>query len=160
MSNTAVYPGSFDPLTLGHIDIINRSSKFFDNLIVSVLVNPSKSHLFSESERVQIISNEFKNNPKITVNSFSGLLVDHLNTLNSKIIIRGLRAISDYDYETQMALTNKSLNQDIETFFMAASAKYSYISSSMVKQVAKLNGNVSEAVSKNVENLLKERFSN
>ncbi|WP_392486444.1 pantetheine-phosphate adenylyltransferase [Haloimpatiens sp. FM7315] len=138
--NKAVYPGSFDPITNGHLDIIKRASKIFDEVIVVVLVNPSKKGMFEINERVLMIEKCIKEFPKVKVECFNGLLVNFMKKNNSKVIIKGLRAVSDFEYEFQMALMNNKLNPDIETFFMMTNAKYSYLSSSSVKQVAMFGG--------------------
>lgn len=143
----AVFPGSFDPLTNGHLDIIKRSLAIFDQVIVGVLSNPSKKVLFSAEERVALISKQFaKYGPRVRVISFSGLLVDFVASTDSRVVIRGLRAISDFDYETQMALVNRKLSDRVETFFLPAREEHSYISSTVVKQVAMLGGDVSNMV--------------
>ncbi len=145
--STAVFPGSFDPLTNGHVDIIERSVEIFDTVIVGVLNNPSKSALFTPEERVSLISKQFKRlGGRVLVASFSGLLVEFVRSEHSRVIIRGLRAISDFDYEAQMALINRKLSPEIETFFLTAREEHSYISSSVVRQVAMLGGDVSEMV--------------
>lgn len=136
----AVYPGSFDPITNGHLDIIRRSAKIFDKLIVGVLVNVDKKGLFDYDERVELIKRVTKDIKNVEVISFEGLLIDCLKENNANIIIKGLRAISDFEYEFQMALMNNKLDSNIETLFMMTSANYSYLSSSAVKQVAKFGG--------------------
>ena len=138
----AIYPGSFDPITNGHLDIITRGSKIFDKLIVGVLVNIDKKGLFKIDERVQLIKKVTKNLPNVEVISFNGLLVDLAREYNAKVILKGLRAVSDFEYEFQMALMNKQLNSNVETLFMMTSSEYSYLSSSSVKQVAKFGGNI------------------
>lgn len=140
--NIAVYPGSFDPITKGHLDIITRGSKIYDKLIVAVLVNVDKKCLFNIEERVELIKKVTKNLKNVEVLSFEGLLVDFAKMHNSKVILKGLRTISDFEYEFQMALMNSKLNPDIETVFMMTSSAYSYVSSSSVKQVAKFGGNI------------------
>lgn len=136
----AVYPGSFDPITNGHLDIIKRSSKIFDQVIVAVLVNPNKEGLFTPDERVKMIEKVVSKLKNVKVVSFNGLLVDFMEEVNSNIIIKGLRAVSDFEYEFQMALMNNKLNPNVETVFMSTNAKYSYLSSSAVKQVARFDG--------------------
>lgn len=136
----AVYPGSFDPVTCGHLDIIKRSCELFDKVIVAVLNNTQKSPLFSVDERVELIKKCTKDIPNCEVKSFSGLLVDFVHQSGANIVIRGLRAISDFEYEFQMALMNHKLSRDIETLFMMTSAKYQYLSSSIVKEVARHGG--------------------
>ena len=142
----AVYPGSFDPVTNGHLDIIKRSAAVFDKVIVGVLDNMSKKPLFSPEERVNMIKRVTKGIDNVEAYSFSGLLVDFMKQFDSAVIIKGLRTFSDFEYEFQMALLNKSLNPNVETFFMMTDSKYSYISSSMVKEVVRLGGGIDEFV--------------
>jgi pantetheine-phosphate adenylyltransferase len=144
---TAVFPGSFDPFTNGHADIVERSLEIFDRIIVGVLHNPSKNHLFTQEERVALISKQFaRYRGRVSVVSFSGLLVEFVESTKSRVVIRGLRAVSDYDYEAQMALVNRRLSPRIETLFLTAREEHSYISSTVVKQVALLGGDVSDMV--------------
>lgn len=157
----AVFPGSFDPLTNGHIDIITRSLKIFPNLHVAVLSNPEKQTLFSLEERVELIREAcsiFKDSVKVS--SFSGLLIDYVQAIKGQVIIRGLRAISDYDYEAQMALVNRNLCEEIETLFLITSEENAYVSSSIVRQVAMFGGDVGRFVPKTIEKALKEKFLN
>jgi pantetheine-phosphate adenylyltransferase len=142
----AVYPGSFDPITNGHLDIINRSSKVFDEVIVAVLINPQKKELFDIEERVKLIKNVVKDIPNVKVESFSGLLINFMSKKKSKVIIKGLRAVSDFEYEFQMSLMNSKLDPNIETVFMMASAGNSFLSSSSVKQVAMFGGCIRDLV--------------
>jgi pantetheine-phosphate adenylyltransferase len=144
--NTVVYPGSFDPITNGHYDIIKRSANAFEKVIVAVLVNPDKTSLFTAEERVAQIKKVTKGFGNVEVCSFSGLLIDFVNQNNSKIIIKGLRTLSDFEYEFQMALMNKQLDPSIETVFMMTSAKNSFLSSSSVKQVASFGGSIKDLV--------------
>jgi pantetheine-phosphate adenylyltransferase len=154
----AVFPGSFDPLTNGHVDIIERSLAIFDRVVVGVLKNPSKSALFSESERVAIIESQFaRQKGRISVVSFSGLLVEFVRSVKSRVVIRGLRAISDFDYEAQMSLINRKLDPEIETLFLTAREEHSYISSTIAKQVALLGGDVSDMVPPVVERALAKK---
>jgi pantetheine-phosphate adenylyltransferase len=154
----AVYPGSFDPVTNGHIDIVNRSLKILDKVYVAVIKNPEKKPIFSLEERVQMLKDSFKGNDSVIVESFDGLLVDYAKKKKVDVIIRGLRAVSDFDYEFQMALTNLKMCPDIETVFIMTDYKYSYLSSSLVKQIARLGGDVGSFVPENVKNkLLKGR---
>ena len=137
----AIYPGSFDPITCGHLDIIKRSCKVFDKVIVAVLNNGSKKPMFSVSERMQLINRCIKDLPNCEVDSFDGLLMDYAKKKNLDTVIRGLRAISDFEYEFQMALLNKKLNPDIETMFMVTNLNCLYISSSVVKEICLYGGN-------------------
>lgn len=138
--NVAVFSGSFDPITNGHLDIINRASKVFDEVRVAVLINPEKNSLFNIEERVEMIERVTKEYSNVKVDSFSGLLVNYMREKNIKIIIKGLRTVSDFEYEYQMSLMNHKLDPTIETIFMMTDAKYSYLSSSSVKQVAMFKG--------------------
>lgn len=140
MKRIAVYPGSFDPVTNGHIDIIRRSSRTFDKVYVAVLVNSSKKPLFSIEQRMEWIRKVTQGLDNVEVDTFSGLLVDYMREKGAGIIIKGLRAVSDFEYEFQMALMNHKLSKDIETLFMMTSAKYQYLSSSIVKEVARHGG--------------------
>jgi len=141
-NNIAVYPGSFDPITNGHLDIIKRGAKVYDKLIVAVLLNIEKKCIFSLEERVELIKRVTANLENVEVISFEGLLVDFVKNNNSNVIIKGLRTVADFEYEFQMALMNSKLNPDIETVFMMTSSSYSYVSSSAVKQVAKFGGSL------------------
>jgi pantetheine-phosphate adenylyltransferase, bacterial len=141
-----VYPGSFDPVTNGHLDIIERSAKVFDEIIVAVLVNPDKKGLFNIEERVELIERIIKHIPNVKVQCFSGLLINFMKQQNAKVIIKGLRAVSDFEYEFQMSLMNKKLDPDIETTFMMATSKNSFLSSSSVKQVAMFGGCIKDLV--------------
>jgi pantetheine-phosphate adenylyltransferase len=147
MEKVAVYPGSFDPITLGHLDIIERSAKIYDKLIVGVLENPEKKNtLFSSSERVKLITKVVSHLKNVEVECFSGLTINYLHEMNANIIIRGLRALSDFEYEFQMASINSKLDPSIETLFMMTNSKYSYLSSSGVKQVAMYGGCIKDLV--------------
>ncbi|SHJ95467.1 pantetheine-phosphate adenylyltransferase [Paramaledivibacter caminithermalis] len=136
----AVYPGSFDPITNGHLDVIKRSAKIFDKVIVAVLNNPNKNPMFSLEERVELIKYATADVENVEIHCFSGLLVDYVKEKKIDVIIKGLRAVSDFEYEFQMALMNKKLDEDVETLFMTTSSKYSYLSSSIVKEVFKFGG--------------------
>jgi len=138
----AVYPGSFDPITRGHVDIINRAKRFFDKFTIAVAVNPRKRPFFSVEERVEMIKEVFADDPKIEVEAFKGLLVDYLAKKKAKIIIRGLRALSDFEYEFQMALTNRKLYADAETFFLMTSEPFVCLSAAMVKELARFGGDI------------------
>lgn len=154
----AVYPGSFDPLTNGHIDIIKRVANLYDQVNVAVLINTNKKELFSLEERVALIEEELKDMTNIKVDSFQGLLVDYCKANEIGVIIRGLRAVSDYEYEMQIAQMNRSLDQDVETMFLMTNTQYSFLSSSIVKEVAKFGGNIDDSVPKSVAEKLKEKY--
>ena len=156
--NIAVYPGSFDPITNGHLDIITRGSKIYDKLIVAVLINLDKKSLFSIEERVNLIKKVTKDLKNVEVLSFEGLLVDFAKMNNSKVILKGLRTVADFEYEFQMALMNSKLASDIETVFMMTSSAYSYVSSSSVKQVAKFGGSIEGLVPKELIKEIKNKF--
>jgi pantetheine-phosphate adenylyltransferase len=157
MSTLAVYPGSFDPLTNGHVDIIERGARLFDRIIVAILVNAEKSPLFSMAERVDIARAVFKNHPNVEVDTFDGLLVEYVARRQANVIVRGLRAVSDFEYEFQMALMNRELASTIETVFMMPAVKYSYISSRLIKEVFALGGKVHGLVPDMVEARLREK---
>ncbi|MBD5556609.1 MAG: pantetheine-phosphate adenylyltransferase [Roseburia sp.] len=142
----AIYPGSFDPLTLGHIDMIERSSKIVDELVIGVLHNSAKNSLFSLDERVSMIEEMTKSIPNVTVGSFDGLLVDYMKEIDATIIIRGLRAVTDFEYELQIAQTNHVENPDVETVFLTTNLQYSYLSSTIVKEFASYGGDISKFV--------------
>ncbi|MBQ7446939.1 MAG: pantetheine-phosphate adenylyltransferase [Eubacterium sp.] len=142
----AIYPGSFDPLTLGHIDIIERSSRLVDELIVAVLINSAKNSLFSINERVSMIKEAICDIPNVSVESFDGLTVDFAREREANMIVRGLRAVTDFEYELQIAQTNHIMNTDVDTIFLTTSLKYSYLSSTIVKEVASYGGDISKFV--------------
>lgn len=142
----AIYPGSFDPITLGHLDIIERGCRLFEHVIVAVLQNPNKSPLFTVEERIKLIQTSLPHVPNVSVTSFGGLTVNFAHQQASQVILRGLRVLSDFEMELQMALTNKTLAEDIETVFLAASNEYSFLSSSVVKEVARFGGSVNHLV--------------
>ena len=142
MAKIAVYPGSFDPITNGHIDVIKRASKVFDHLIVAVLVNDSKKSMFTLDERLDILKHSIDNLDNVSFDSFSGLLVDYCKEKQLSAIVRGLRAISDFEFELQMAQMNRQLYDETETVFFTTSEQYSYLSSSLVKEVAKFGGKI------------------
>jgi pantetheine-phosphate adenylyltransferase len=158
MEQRAIYPGSFDPITNGHVDIIQRGAKLFPHIIVAVLENPKKAPLFPIEERIQMIQEIFKNQPQIEVRGFHGLLVEFAKEHDARIVIRGLRAVSDFEYEFQMALMNQKLNPGIETFFMMPSTKYTFLSSNLVKEVFALGGCIRDLVHPVVEQKLREKF--
>jgi pantetheine-phosphate adenylyltransferase len=154
----AVFPGSFDPITNGHLDIIARSLTVFDAVTVAILVNPEKQPLFTVEERVEIIGETHQGDPRVKVETFTGLLVDYAERAGATVIVRGLRAISDFEYEFQMALMNRHLNSRIETVFMMPAERYSYLSSRLVKEVFQLGGAVGELVPPVVERRLREKY--
>jgi pantetheine-phosphate adenylyltransferase len=154
----AIYPGSFDPITNGHVDIIERGLEVFDEITIAVLENPKKAPLFSTKERVAMIREIFGRGSRVTVRSFNGLLVDFARANETRVIIRGLRAISDFEYELQMALMNRNLAADIETFFMMPNVKYSFLSSNLVKEVIALGGTVDGLVPASVARRLRDRI--
>lgn len=155
----AVVPGSFDPITKGHLDIIKRAADVFDIVYVAVLNNSSKSPLFTVEERMDLMREVTKELPNIRVESSSGLLIDYCQSKNAKAIVRGLRAVSDFEYEMQITSMNRVLDENIETFFIMTKNQYSFLSSSIVKEVAKYGGDVSELVPVEVEKALKEKFN-
>jgi pantetheine-phosphate adenylyltransferase len=144
----AVYPGTFDPLTFGHLDVIKRASDLFDTVIIAAVKQSSKETLLSIEERIKIIKSSVKNIRNCKVDVFDGLLIDYANSKKANIIIRGLRAISDFEYEFQMALTNRKLSENIETIFLMPNEQYSYLSSTLVREIAKYGGNIREFVPK------------
>lgn len=158
MEKRAIYAGSFDPITNGHVDIIHRGLKIFDNILIAILENPKKRPLFTTKERKAMVEKMFSGEKNVEIKSFHGLLVDFARANNTKIIIRGLRAISDFEYEFQMALMNNKLDSEIETFFMMPNIKYSFLSSILVKEVSMLGGSLKGLVPPEVENKLKEKF--
>lgn len=143
---TAICPGSFDPVTIGHIDIINRASKIFDRVVVAVLHNPRKSAVFSDTERVEMIKSVTGHLTNVEVICHDGLLADLAEKLNANVIVKGLRAVSDFEYEFQMALANRKLNPEVETMFLTTSAENMFLSSSVVKQIASFGGDISSFV--------------
>lgn len=155
----AVYPGSFDPLTYGHIDIINRALKIFDTVIVSVFINSSKKGLFSLEERIDILQRVLCKNENIVIDCFDGLLVDYLKKKKINIVIRGLRAISDLEYEFQFANANRTLYKDIETIFFMPRQRYSYLSSSVVREIAHFGGDISKMVPPYVRKKVYQKFN-
>ena len=157
MSTLAVYPGSFDPLTNGHVDIIERGARLFDRIIVAIAVNAEKAPMFTMAERVEIAREVFRNHPNVEVDTFEGLLVNYVERRKANVIVRGLRAVSDFEYEMQMALMNRELAHTIETVFMMPAAQYSFISSRLIKEVFALGGKVHGLVPELVEKRLKER---
>jgi pantetheine-phosphate adenylyltransferase len=158
MESRAIYPGSFDPITNGHVDIIERGLKVFDEIVVAVLENPKKAPLFSTKERVAMIRDLFGGQKNISVRSFRGLLVDFARAQKIRVVIRGLRAISDFEYELQMALMNRNLDPAIETFFMMPSVKYSFLSSNLVREIIILGGPVRDLVPELVDRRLRDKI--
>ena len=156
----AIYPGSFDPITNGHLDLIQRGSRMFDRLIVSILRNDSKRPLFSVEERMEMLCEVVQVYPNVAVDSFEGLLVEHAAARSATVLLRGIRAISDYEYELQMALMNRRLRPDLETVFLMANESYSFISSRLVKEVFGLGGSITGLVPPTVEERLRRRMAN
>ncbi len=154
----AVYPGTFDPVTNGHLDIISRCSKKFENITVLVLNNPSKKHMFTVEERIKLLKEVTSTLKNVEIDSFTGLLIDYMKEKKVELIVRGLRAVSDFEYEMQMALMNNRLYDEAETFFLIARNKYSYLSSSIVKEVASFNGNITGLVPEAVELAIKQKL--
>ncbi|MFC7372054.1 pantetheine-phosphate adenylyltransferase [Fictibacillus iocasae] len=159
MPATAVCPGSFDPVTLGHLDIIKRGAKVFDEVIVVVANNQSKNPLFTVEERIALLKEVTKDIPNVKVDSFNGLLIDYVQRIGANVVLRGLRAVSDFEYEMKIASINKKLDDQVETFFMMTSNQYSFLSSSIVKEAAKYHASVSDLVPVAVEEALKQKFS-
>lgn len=159
MSKVAVVPGSFDPLTNGHLDIIKRAVKIFDEVYVVVMNNSSKNPLFTVQERQQLIAEATAEYPSVTIDSSSGLLIDYAKSINAAAIVRGLRAVSDFEYEMQITSMNRFLDEDIETFFVMTKNQYSFLSSSIVKEVAKYGGDVSTLVPETVNRALKKVYT-
>ncbi len=157
MPNIAIYPGSFDPVTNGHLDLIERSTKIFDRLVVAVLRNPEKDPLFSLTERIEMLREATRPWPNVEVDVFDGLLVDYARQRKARVILRGIRAISDYDYELQMALMNRKLDPELETVFMLPAEAYSYLSSRLVREIARLGGPIHGMVPPAVEQRLRAK---
>jgi pantetheine-phosphate adenylyltransferase len=155
----AVYPGSFDPITNGHLDILNRGLELFDKVIVAIAHNIEKKALFSVKERMDLIRLSVNGNENVLVDSFEGLLVDYVKRVNARFVIRGLRAMSDFEYEFQMASMNRNLNQEMDTLFMMTSKDYFFVSSRTIKEVAAFGGSVVSFVPEAVGNSLREKFS-
>lgn len=155
----AVYPGSFDPVTYGHLDIIQRSAKQFDRLIVAVLNNTSKNPLFTVDERKELLAEVTKDLPNVEIDSFRDLLVRYMRSRQADVIIRGIRSVTDFEYELTLASTNHLLDGEIDTMFMMTNPKYSYLSSSIVKEIAQFNGKVEDLVPSVVENRLREKYA-
>ncbi|WP_448531622.1 pantetheine-phosphate adenylyltransferase [Pseudothermotoga sp.] len=156
----AIYPGSFDPITYGHLDVIQRALKIFDELWVVVMVNPKKKPLLSLEKRLELIEELLRDEPRVHVDSHSGLLVDYAKNKNIRTIVRGLRAVTDFQYELEMAIANKHLWHELETVFLMTDEKYSFLSSGLVREVASMGGDVSNWVPPNVLKTLKELYGN
>ncbi|ANE40765.1 phosphopantetheine adenylyltransferase [Fervidobacterium sp. SC_NGM5_O18] len=156
----AIYPGSFDPITYGHIDIAKRAAELFDELYVVVMENKRKNYTFTIEERVEMVKECLKDLPNVRVDTFSGLLVEYTTKNNINVVIRGLRAVTDFEYELQMALANKEICNGVETVFLMTDKNYSFLSSSLVKEVASFGGQVSQWVPEFVERKLREKFKN
>lgn len=154
----AVYPGSFDPFTNGHLDIVQRAAKQFDKLIVAVLNNTSKNPLFTLEERMELLREVTADIPNVEVDGFRDLLINYMAEKNANVIVRGLRAVSDFEYELQLASANQKLRPEVETFFMMTNPQYSFLSSSIVKEIAKFHGEVTDLVPPSIEKALKEKY--
>jgi pantetheine-phosphate adenylyltransferase len=154
----AVYPGMFDPVTNGHLDVIKRGSIIFDKLVISVGCNPLKEALFSVEDRMEMIKNNVRDFKNVEVDCFGGMLVDYLKKQHTNIILRGIRTVSDFEYEFQRALTNRVLNKEVETVFVMTSEQYSFLNSTLIKEAVSLGGSVSQFVPPDVERRLKEKF--
>lgn len=154
----AVYPGSFDPITYGHMDIIKRGVKLFDEVIVALVVNPNKQYLFNTEERLKMLENSFKGTPNLEFDHFDGLLVEYVENKGANIVVRGIRAITDFEFEMQMALMNKRLSDKFETVFLMPKEEHVYVSSRLVKEIARLQGDVSGMVHPYVNECLQKRF--
>ena len=157
-ANLVIYPGSFDPITYGHVNIVERALNIFDRIIVAVAINTSKSGTFSIEERVAMMQEVLKDEPDVEVDSFSGLLVDYVRSRKAQAILRGIRTVTDFDYEFQMALANKSLDPNVEQVFMMTEGKYLYHSSSIIKEIVSLGGSVEEMLPPIVEKKLSEKL--
>ncbi len=160
---TVIYPGTFDPITYGHLDVLERALNLFEEIIITIAINPSKKPLFSLEERIRLIETVLEKNPeghRVKVQGFDGLLVDFAREKKASAIIRGLRAVSDFEYELQMALMNRRLADEITTVFMMPHEKYTYLNSTIVKEVSRLGGNISNFVPKNVQKALNKKLKN
>ncbi len=154
----AIYPGTFDPVTYGHLDLVKRGSKIFDELIVAIGHNPLKKPIFTIKERMYMISKYTREIPNVKVDCFEGMLIDYMEEKQINVILRGIRTVSDFEYEFQRALTNRVLKNDIETVFIMTSLEYSFLDSSLIKEAASLGGNISTFVPTEVEKLLRQKF--
>lgn len=155
---TAIYPGTFDPITNGHLSIINRALKIFDKVIIAILINAQKAPLFSLEERISMIEKVLKGTPNVEIDSFDGLLVDYVVQKKTNVVVRGLRALSDFEYEFQIALMNRKLNREVQSVFLMTDYKWFYISSTIIKEAASLNGDISGLVPPLVCRKLKEKY--
>lgn len=155
---TAIYPGSFDPLTNGHLDVIERAAKLFDRVIVAIAINESKNPLFSLSERRELVSRAIETLPNVEADTFTGLLVDYVEQRSGQAILRGLRAVSDFEFEFQLALMNRKLNERVETIFMMPKDTYTFLSSRIVKEIARLGGDVTAFVPPHVQDALTKKL--
>jgi len=153
-----IYPGSFDPITLGHLDIIERASRLVDKLIIGVLVNSSKTPLFTDAERVELISKETAHLNNVEIVSYNGLLVDFAKERHADVIIRGLRAVTDFEYELQLAQTNKKLNPEVETIFLATNVNFAYLSSSVVREIARYGGDITQFVPESIVQSVYDKY--
>jgi len=158
MSRSAIYPGSFDPITNGHLSLIRRGLQIFDRIVVAIAINPEKKPLFTLEERVEMLGAVLKDYPRVEVDHFQGLLVDYVSGREANVVLRGLRALSDFEYEFQMALMNRKLNRKVQTVFMMTDYKWFYISSTIIKEAASLNGNIDGLVPEIVNQRLKAKF--
>ena len=159
MPKIAIYPGSFDPVTNGHLDIIKRGMKLFDKIIVAILTNPGKKFLFTLEERIEMLEDSMKNFSKVEIGTFDGLTVDYAAQRKACAILRGLRALSDFEYEFQMALMNRRLNREVQTIFLMTGMRWIYTSSSIIKEAAQFGGSISGMVPPIVEKRIKEKFA-
>lgn len=160
MKRIAIYPGSFDPFTNGHLNIINRAMRVFDEIIVSVAHNVSKKTIFTIDERVELIEQIFRDSPQVSVDSFHGLLVEYARKKGTNVLLRGMRSVSDFEYEMQMAIANKTLNPELETVFMVTDSSFTHISSSLIKEIVTLGGSAKHLVPEAVEQKLVEKLHN
>jgi len=158
MKIRAVYPGTFDPVTNGHLDLVRRSAALFDDVVVAILSNTEKSPFFSVEERVEMLQNVVKSMPNVSVSTFGGLLVEYAEQIGASVLVRGIRAVSDYEYELQMALMNRRLSSKVETVFLMPAEAYSYLSSRLVKEISALGGSVHGLVPTIVERRLRRRY--